>query len=125
MTTGNSQLLKKISEEFAKGNLQFCSDYLASGIKWSILGSNPIIGKEEVLETSKMLQLESFPVVTIKNVVAEGNCVVVESIGEARTKNGKPYNQTYCDVFRFNGEQLQEITTYLDTALSNEVLKEY
>ena len=78
-----------------------------------------IIGKDEVLEVSKMLQLESFPVITIKNIVAEGNYVVVESSGEAKTKNGNPYNQTYCDVFRFNGNKLQEITTYLDTALSN------
>ena len=124
MITINSQLLKKISEEFAKGNLQFCSAYLADDIKWNILGSNPIFGKKEVLEVSKMLQLESFPVITIKNVVAEGNCVVVESIGEAKTKNGTPYNQTYCDVFSYHGEQLQEITTYLDTALSNDVLKE-
>jgi ketosteroid isomerase-like protein len=120
----NSQLLKEISEAFAKGNLEFCNAYLADDITWNILGNDPIIGKEEVLEVSKMLQLESFPVITIKNVVAEGNCVVVESIGEAKAKNGRPYNQIYCDVFRFNGELLQEITTYLDTALSNEVLKE-
>ncbi len=54
---------------------------------------------QSLLEVSKMLQLESFPLITIKNVVAEGNCVVVESTGEARTKNGRPYNQTYGDVF--------------------------
>lgn len=69
-----------------------------------------------------MLQLESFPVITIKNIVAEGNYVVVESTGETKTKIGKPYNQTYCDIFRFNKGKLQEITTYLDTALTNESL---
>ena len=46
--------------------------------------------------------------------------MVVESTGEAKTKIEKPYNQMYCDIFRFSGEKLQEITTYLDTALSNE-----
>ena len=55
-------------------------------------------------------------------MVAEGNCVVVESTGKGKTKNGKPYNQKYCDVFQFSGEKLQEITTYLDTALSNEAI---
>ena len=123
MTT-NKQLLKKISEEFARGNLEFSVAYLADDIKWKIAGSNPIIGKDQVLEVSKMLQLESFPVITINNVVAEGDYVVVESTGKAKTKNGKPYNQTYCEVFRFNDEKLQEITTYLDTALSNEALRD-
>lgn len=124
METTHKQLLKKISEEFAKGNLEFSAAYLADDIKWNILGNASVVGKEEVLEVSQMLQLESFPEITIKNVVAEGNCVVVESTGKARTKNGKPYNQTYCEVFRFNNEKLQEITTYLDTALSNEALSE-
>jgi uncharacterized protein len=113
---------RKISEEFAKGNLEFSAIYLAEDIKWNILGNSPIEGKEQVLEVSKMLELESFPVITIKNSVAEGNYVVVESTGEAKTKDRKPYNQTYCDVFYFENEKIREITTYLDTALIKESL---
>jgi uncharacterized protein len=112
--------IKKISEEFARGNVEFAAAHLAEDIKWNILGSSPIIGKQHVLEVSKMLQLESFPVITIKNIVTEGNYVVIESTGKATTKSGKPYNQTYCDVFYFKNEKLQELTTYLDTAFSNE-----
>ena len=120
MNTKNNQLFIKISKEFAKGNLEFVEAYLANDIKWNILGDSPITGIQQVLEVSKMQQLESFPVITIKNIVAEGDYVVVESSGEAKTKNGNPYNQTYCDVFRFTEGKIQEITTYLDTALSNE-----
>lgn len=120
MKTINNQLLIKVSVEFTKGNLEFAGAYLADNIKWNILGENSITGKEQVLEVSKMLQLESFPVITIKNVVAEGDYVVIESTGRAKTKSGKPYNQTYCDVFKFQDEKLQGITTYLDTALSNQ-----
>ncbi len=118
----NTKFLRQISEAFPKGNLEFFLPFLANDIKWNILGYGTVSGKEEVLEVFKMSQLESFPVVTIKNIVAEGNYVVVESTGEANTKNGKPYNQTYCDVFYFDNEKLLEITTYLDTALSKEAL---
>jgi uncharacterized protein len=111
---------KEISEAFAKGDVEFSATYLAEDIRWNILGNSPVIGKEEVLEISKMSQLQSFPVITIKNIIGEGNYVVVESTGKARTNSGKPYNQTYCDVFYFKNEKLKEITTYLDTALSNE-----
>jgi uncharacterized protein len=120
MKTANKQLLRKISEEFAMGNLEFAGVYLADDIRWNILGENTIIGKQEVLEVAKMLQLESFPVITINNIVADGDFVVIESTGKATTKNGKPYNQSYCDIFKFKEEKLVEITTYLDTALSNE-----
>ncbi len=110
--------IKKISEEFAKGNLEFSAAYLADDIKWNILGNSSIIGKQQVLEVSKMSQLENFPVITIKNIIAEGNYVVIESTGKARTKSGKHYNQIYCDIFYFQNEKLQEITTYLDTLVS-------
>lgn len=91
MKTETNQHLIKISEEFAKGNLIFASKYLADDIIWNILGEKPIIGKEEVLEVSKMLQLESFPIITIKTVIADRNFVVIESTGKATTKSGKPY----------------------------------
>jgi ketosteroid isomerase-like protein len=118
----NAELFKTISEEFAKGNLGFSEAFLADDIKWNILGSDTIVGKEQVLEVSKMAQLQSFPVIKIKNIISEGNYVVIESTGEANTIEGKPYNQVYCEVFRFDKEKLQEITTYLDTALSKEAL---
>ncbi len=55
MKTSNNLLLIKISEEFSKGNLEFAGAYLADDIKWNILGETPIIGKEQVLEVSKMV----------------------------------------------------------------------
>ena len=118
----NDGLLKRISEEFAKGNFGFSEAFLADDVKWNILGSDSVVGKEQVLEVSKMTQLQSYPVITIKNTVQEGNWVVIESTGEARAKNGEQYNQAYCEVYRFKNEKLQEITTYLDTALSKEAL---
>ena len=116
------QLLKEIAEQFAMGNMTFAEPYLADGIRWNILGSSTVAGKAEVLEANRMAQLESFPVITIRTVVGEGDVVVVESTGKARTKSGKPYDQAYCEVFRFRNGQLQEVTTYLDTAVSIEAL---
>jgi uncharacterized protein len=116
------QRLKDVSVEFAKGNIASLGRYLADDVKWNILGNGTVAGRDEVLEVSRMVQLQSFPKITIKNVVCEGNFVVVESTGAATTKSGKPYNQAYCEIFRFRDDVIQEITTYLDTALSAEAL---
>jgi hypothetical protein len=45
-------LMKNISQEFAKGNMQFCLPCLSENIRWNILGEEAIIGKNEVLEVS-------------------------------------------------------------------------
>ena len=119
----DAQQRKDISEQFAKGNMAFVTPYLADDVKWNILGGGTVAGRDEVLEASKMAQLQSYPKITIRTIVAEGDVVVVESTGEARTRSGKPYNQAYCEVFRFRNEELQEITTYLDTALSAEAFR--
>jgi uncharacterized protein len=108
---------KKISQEFARGNTEFCLPYFSENIRWNILGEDTIIGKAEVLEVSKMKDLENYPQISIKNIIAEGNFVVIESEGKATTKTGKPYNQMYCEVFRFENNMLEEITTYLDTRM--------
>ena len=120
--TRQAPSLKDISVQFAKGNMAFVEPYLSADVRWNVLGSETIAGRDQVLEANKMAQLESFPAITVRNVVGEGDLVVVESTGEARTKSGKSYNQAYCEVFRFRGEQLEEVTTYLDTALSVEAL---
>jgi ketosteroid isomerase-like protein len=114
----DKQRRKDVSVQFAKGNMTFVEPHLAENIRWNVLGDGTVAGKAQVLEANRMAQLESFPRITVRNVIAEGDFVVVESSGEARTKGGKPYNQEYCEVFRFEREELQEVTTYLDTALS-------
>jgi ketosteroid isomerase-like protein len=114
--------IKELSVEFAKGNIAAVEPYLADDVRWHVLGEETLAGRAAVIELTRMAQLQSFPKIAIKNVVCEGNFVVVESTGEALTKAGKPYNQTYCEVFRFEGTTIHEITTYLDTALSQQAL---
>jgi hypothetical protein len=54
-------LLKNISQEFARGNMEFCLPYLSENIRWNILGEDAIIGKDEVLKVFKIKDLESYP----------------------------------------------------------------
>ncbi len=124
MKKNNKELFQEINTAFEKGDMQFYEAHLANDIRWNIPGYGTLTGKEAYLETMQMAELESFPEITITNIIGEGDFVVVESMGKATTKTGKPYNQTYCDVYRFQDAKIHEQTTYLDTAVSNEAMKE-
>lgn len=125
METTNKQLLEQINEAFERDEMEFYEAHLSDEIRWNILGDEvPVIGKKEYFEVLKMQELESFPEITVKNIIAEGDYVVIESTGKAITKTGKPYNQTYCDVYRLENGKIQEITTYLDTALGSKAMSE-
>ena len=87
--------------------------------------SGSYIGKADLL--AKLLgpvfgQLKAGIRATIDCVIAEGDVVVVQLRGEAETKNGRPYNNTYCHVFRVGDGQVREVTEYFDTQLASTVL---
>jgi hypothetical protein len=50
--------------------------------------------------------------------IAENDTVVVEAKGRVNTKSGKPYNNTYCFIFRVSEGKIKEITEYCDTELA-------
>lgn len=57
----------------------------------------------------------------IKNIIAEGDQVVVECEGEAKSKGGLDYNNLYCIVLKLKNDKVVEVREYMDTALTRDV----
>jgi catechol 2,3-dioxygenase-like lactoylglutathione lyase family enzyme len=55
--------------------------------------------------------------VSPRRFIADDDLVVVEARGEATTRTGRPYNNSYCWIFRLAGGKVVEVTEHLDTAL--------
>ncbi len=54
-------------------------------------------------------------------MIAEADFVVVQLSGQSETKDGGPYNNTYCHVFRIRDGKIGEVTKYFDTELATAV----
>ena len=119
----NKSIVRKINN----GELDLV-EYLAEDAVWTIPGLKSIFGKQEIIQELFIPYMElmaSFGKAVIKNIIAEDDQVVVETIAEDRmTKSGKPYNNTYCIIYRFANEKIIQITEYSDTALAREALPE-
>ncbi|HIF10255.1 MAG TPA: hypothetical protein EYQ81_10740 [Sneathiellales bacterium] len=59
--------------------------------------------------------------VTINQVIAEGDKVVIEAKGKARAKNGKDYNNDYCIIYTVRDGKICDIRENLDSELVTEV----
>ena len=107
MTTLN----QKLSEEFSKGNFEFSFPHFAEDIQWNIMGASVIKGKEEVTDYCKKMQVEMAGSIlnNIKHIVGDDS-IAVQGYCDY-TNKGKPGKVEYCDVYKFNGEKLQEITS--------------
>jgi hypothetical protein len=42
--------------------------------------------------------------------------------GEAETQDGRPYNNSYCHVFKMREGKIREVTEYFDTELTTKIL---
>ena len=119
-TAENKEIVRKISS----GEVGLLDLWAEDGV-WVIPGMATYRGRREIAEkligpvTDLMASMGS---VEITNIVAEGDCVVVEQRAKDRiTKTGKPYNNTYCMVYRILDGQIKQVTEYCDTALAKSV----
>jgi len=120
----NKQLIRDMFAELSKGNAQAFLGNMADNVRFTIIGttkfSGTFNGKQELVNkvlTPLTSQLEGGLTITVDNLIAEGDNVVMQGRGKSTTKAGKSYNNTYCQVFRIANGKVQEITEYLDTEL--------
>ena len=106
MSEQNKHLIKKLINAIRKENRKFYMNHLADDVKWKIVGMPVIEGKKEFLETIKELHLENFSSNKIKNIVAEGEFVVVES-------SGKSVGNYFCDIYHLRDKKILGLTSYI------------
>jgi uncharacterized protein len=123
-TADNKQLMQHLFTEMATGNFEPFLGHMADDIRWTVMGttkfSGTLTGKQEVINqrlTPILAQLDGPILITAQHFIAEGDDVVVEGRGQAMTKAGKPYNNTYCFIFRLANGKVQALTEYLDTEM--------
>lgn len=120
----NKQKMQKIFSAMAQGDPSLFVESLADNIQWKIIGTTPFSrifnGKQAVLtELMGPLgeQIEGRIKIIGDRFIADDDFVVVEARGDNLTKSGKPYNNTYCWVSRFENGKIAELVEYMDTAL--------
>ena len=121
----NKQLLQHIYSELSKGNPAPFLDALAEDVQWTIMGttrwSKTYDGKQAILTEllgPLFAQFADQYTATAQRFIAEDDLVVVEVSGRVTTKSGKPYNNSYCYIFRLADGKIQEVKEYLDTQLA-------
>ncbi|HXY37985.1 MAG TPA: nuclear transport factor 2 family protein [Planctomycetaceae bacterium] len=123
----NKQLLQRAFQEMAQGNSRPFIDLWADDFCWTVSGhtrwSRTYRGKQVVLKQLMEPLFANFATRytnTAHRFIAEDDFVAVECQGRVTTKNGKPYNNTYCYICRLADGKLKELTEYMDTQLVTE-----
>ena len=124
----NKQIAWAFYEAANRGDMETCLGQLASDVTWTNIGSTKYSGtyrgKDDLV--TRLLeplfsQLKAGIASNIDAMTAEADVVVVQLRGKSETKDGRPYNNTYCQVLKMRGGQISHVTEYFDTELTSAV----
>ena len=129
MVEKNKNIVREAYAAISKGDAERFLGFLRDDIEWYFIGSHrfsgTMKGKEQIIEELFSVlggELEGDGIrLEIRQLIAEGNKVVAEMLGTARSTAGKDYNNTYNLILTLEDGLITEIREYLDTELVTEV----
>lgn len=124
----NKQTIRAFYAAANRGDTAGFMRYIADDVTWRNMGSTKFsgvfAGKNTLVEkllTPLFGQLKAGISCTIDNIVAEDEYVVVQLRGRAETKDGRPYNNSYCHIFKLRDGMIVDVSEYMDTELVTSV----
>jgi uncharacterized protein len=129
MEKENRELLTRIFERTARGDMRALGEAMSDDFRWIFPGVWSWSGTWEPKETVMhgllrplMSQLGGSYRLSADLVLADGDRVVVQATGDGTTTAGDAYPQKYCFIFRVADGKLTEVVEHCDTALVERVL---
>ena len=126
----NKKLMESLFARVAAGDRKPFLDHIADDVVMRVSGryswSQTIRGKEALFRDFyghlTSLLSDGNRRTNAHRFIADGDYVVVESVGEMKTKAGVPYSNEYCLIYRLREGRIIEMTEYCDSALCERVL---
>jgi uncharacterized protein len=126
----NKKLMQQLFADIAVGNRKPFLEHIADDVVMRVSGryswSQTIRGKEALFRDFyghlASVLADANRRTVAHRFIADGDHVVVESVGDMRTKAGVPYNNEYCLIYRLREGKIVEITEYCDSILCERVL---
>ena len=105
--------------------------HVADNVSWTVMGTHPLAGiykskNDFILNTFQRLNklLKEGVILKVNNIIVQDDTAVVEMESLSTALNGKPFNNTYCWVCRFEDDIIMEVRAYVDSALVQRLINE-
>jgi ketosteroid isomerase-like protein len=113
MSAINKQLVEKVNESFQKGNPEGFLDLCCENMSWTMVGERTAHCKAEIREWLSQSPGCGPPEFKVDTLIAEADTVVCTGKMKMSDKDGVTTEFGYCDVYRFTGDKIAELTTFI------------
>jgi len=113
MAANRREIVQRINEGFAENNLEKVLSFCTDDLVWTMVGDTTVRGKDSIRDWMASMDPQP-PKITIRQTVAEGDSVVTRGdMSMQDTKGGPAVPYTFCDIYRFAGDKVAELTAFV------------
>jgi ketosteroid isomerase-like protein len=113
MAANRKDIVQRINEGFAENNLEKVLSFCTDDFTWTMVGDTTVRGKDPIRKWMASMDPQP-PIFTIQQTIAEGDSVVTRGdMVMQDKKNGPSIPYTFCDIYRFAGDKVVELTAFV------------
>jgi uncharacterized protein len=106
------EIVQKVNESFAQNRTEEFLALCRGDMTWRVVGDTIVKGVDNIREYINSVDCEP-PQFTVENLVVEGETAITNGEMTMAAKGGSPEHYSYCDVYRFSGDKIAELTSYI------------
>jgi uncharacterized protein (TIGR02246 family) len=113
MPANRKEIVQRINEAFAENNLEKVLSFCTNDFTWTMVGDTTVRGKDAIRKWMASMNPQP-PQFTVQQTIAEGDSVVTRGdMMMQATANGPAIPYTFCDIYRFSGDQVAELNAFV------------
>lgn len=113
MSDNRKEIVEKINESFAAGDIEGFLSHSSDDIVWTMVGDRTVTGKDAVRKF--MAEMEGFepPKFTVESLTEVGSTVVCYGDMTMKGEDGKVGRYSYCDIYDFAGDKITGLRSFV------------
>jgi ketosteroid isomerase-like protein len=125
------EYVAELFDNLRTGKSELFFAQVSDHVEWRVMGTHPLAGSyhgkaDFQTRTFKRLDkvLREGVVLKVNGIIVSEDTAVVEMESLSTAMNGRPFNNTYCWICRFENNVIVEVRAYLDSALVQRLIDE-
>ena len=113
MASDRKDTIHRVNEAFAENNLEKVLSFFTDDVTWTMVGDTTVRGKDAIRKWMASMNPQP-PQLSIRHTIAEGDVVITQGdMTMAEKQNGPSIPYSFCDIYRFRGDQVSELTAFM------------
>jgi uncharacterized protein (TIGR02246 family) len=118
MSAKNKQVIDRVNDAFKQNNVEGFLSHCTDDVSWTMVGEKSVKGKDAIRQWMGSMMPAEPPQFTVANVIAEGDFVTAFGDMTMKEKDETPTPYSYCDIYRFRGDKIAELRSYVIKTLA-------